>query len=146
MKKEKFENSSYKKLVEKAISALDFAYTPYSHFRVGAALLDKDGKIWTGCNIENAAFSPSNCAERTAVFKAISEGSKDFKALAVVARKEGETELTESITSPCGVCRQVLQEFCSPDMPIILANRTADLFIYSLEELLPASFGKNDVD
>lgn len=145
MKIENLEKSPYKNLVEKAIEALDHAYTPYSHFQVGAGLLDKKGRIWTGCNIENAAYSPSNCAERTAIFKAVSEGEKDFAALAVAARKEGEKDLTKEVTAPCGVCRQVLQEFCPPEMPVILVNREGELFIYRLDELLPASFGKENL-
>ena len=99
-------------LVERALEARTFAYTPYSGFQVGAALLAKNGRIFTGCNIENAAYSPTNCAERTAVFKAVSEGIREFQAIAIVGGREGTEPV--SLTAPCGVCRQVLMEFCSP--------------------------------
>ena len=99
------------KLIDTAIEQLKFSYTPYSNFKVGAALLTKSGKIYTGCNIENASYTPTNCAERTAFFKAVSEGVRDFQAICIVGGKNGK--LTE-YTAPCGVCRQVMMEFCNP--------------------------------
>ncbi len=106
-------------LIAKAIEQLAFSYTPYSNFKVGAALLSKNGTIYTGCNIENAAYTPTNCAERTAFFKAVSEGVKEFQAICVVGGKDGV--LTE-YAPPCGVCRQVMMEFCNPEkFQVILA-------------------------
>ncbi len=132
-----------KKLVEEmidlAIRQMEFSYVPYSHFHVGAALLSRSGKIYTGCNIENAAYTPTNCAERTAFFKAVSEGVKEFDAICVVGGKEGI--LTE-YASPCGVCRQVMMEFCDPDtFQVILAVSREKYEIFSLRELLPMGFG-----
>ncbi len=124
-------------LISKALGMLDFSYSPYSNFRVGAALLSKDGKIWGGCNIENAAYGPSNCAERTAIFKAVSEGVKDFKAICIVGGMEG---VVTDFCPPCGVCRQVMREFCAPDFKIILAKSEKEYKIYTLAELLPESF------
>lgn len=128
-----------KHLIEQAIDARTRAYTPYSHFKVGAALLTKDGKIFKGCNIENAAYTPSNCAERTAIFKAVSEGEREFAAIAIVGSMEGETNTLP--TGPCGVCRQVMAEFCSLDMPVIIAKTPEDYVQMTLGELLPLSFG-----
>ncbi len=128
-----------KHLIEQAIDARTRAYTPYSHFKVGAALLTKDGKIYQGCNIENAAYTPSNCAERTAIFKAVSEGEREFAAIAIVGSMEGETNTLP--TGPCGVCRQVMAEFCSLDMPVIIAKTPEDYMQMTLGELLPLSFG-----
>lgn len=125
------------KLIKKAIEMLDFSYVPYSNFHVGAALLTSEGEIYTGCNIENAAYGPSNCAERTAIFKAVSEGKKDFEAIAVVGGKNGKIE---DFCPPCGVCRQVLAEFCKKDFKIILAKSTDEYKIMTLEQLLPESF------
>lgn len=122
-----------KELLKLAIQAREQAYVPYSNFKVGAALASEDGQVFLGCNIENAAFSPTNCAERTAVFKAVSEGIRKFSALAVVAD-------TEQAVTPCGVCRQVLAEFCDPQMPIYLGNLRGDLVETTLEELLPGAF------
>ena len=117
---------------------LAFSYAPYSHFKVGAALLAKNGKVYGGCNIENVAFSPTNCAERTAFFRAISEGVREFDAIAVVGGKDGV--LTE-YSPPCGVCRQVMQEFCNPsEFKIILAVSEKDYKVYTLSELLPLGF------
>ena len=124
-------------LVEKARLARKMAYAPYSHFSVGAALLTGDGKVYTGCNIENSSLTPTNCAERTAVFKAVSEGERDFASIAVVAGPEGE-RLT--YTSPCGVCRQVLTEFCSPDFRILLGQNDGTIRVFTLKELLPEAF------
>lgn len=123
-------------LVAEAVEAMKMSYSPYSHFRVGAALLAKDGTVFRGCNIENSGFSPTNCAERTAMFKAISEGVRDFKAIAVVGGREGKIE---DFCAPCGVCRQVLCEFCSPDLPVYLFDGK-NYKTYTLGELLPASF------
>jgi len=124
-------------LFEKAESMLKFSYSPYSNFCVGAALLCKDGTIYTGCNIENAAYGPSNCAERTAIFKAVSEGKKDFVAIAIVGGKNG---VIEDFCPPCGVCRQVLAEFCSKDFLILLKNKKNQVKEFTLEQLLPESF------
>ena len=127
------------KLIKTAAEQLRFSYTPYSHFKVGAALLSSDGTIYTGCNIENAAFTPTNCAERTAFFKAVSEGVRDFQAICIVGGKDGK--LTE-YTAPCGVCRQVMMEFCNPKtFQIILAVDKERYEIYTLEELMPLGFG-----
>ena len=127
------------KLIDTAIEQLKFSYTPYSNFKVGAALLTKSGKIYTGCNIENASYTPTNCAERTAFFKAVSEGVKEFQAICVVGGRDGV--LTE-YTAPCGVCRQVMMEFCNPKtFQIILAVDKERYEIYTLEELMPLGFG-----
>lgn len=127
------------KLIDTAIEQLKFSYTPYSNFKVGAALLTKSGKIYTGCNIENASYTPTNCAERTAFFKAVSEGVRDFQAICIVGGKDGK--LTE-YTAPCGVCRQVMMEFCNPKtFRIILAVDKERYEIYTLEELMPLGFG-----
>ena len=125
------------KLIKKAIEMLNFSYAPYSNFHVGAALLTSEGEIYTGCNIENAAYGPSNCAERTAIFKAVSEGKKEFEAIAVVGGKNGKIE---KFCPPCGVCRQVLAEFCKKDFEIVLAKSTNEYKIMTLEQLLPESF------
>ena len=127
------------KLIDTAIEQLKFSYTPYSNFKVGAALLTKSGKIYTGCNIENASYTPTNCAERTAFFKAVSQGVRDFQAICIVGGKDGK--LTE-YTAPCGVCRQVMMEFCNPKtFQIILAVDKERYEIYTLEELMPLGFG-----
>lgn len=127
------------KLIDTAIEQLKFSYTPYSNFKVGAALLTKSGKIYTGCNIENASYTPTNCAERTAFFKAVSEGVRDFQAICIVGGKDGK--LAE-YTAPCGVCRQVMMEFCNPKtFQIILAVDKERYEIYTLEELMPLGFG-----
>lgn len=123
-------------LIKKALEARERAYVPYSNFRVGAALLTEEGEIFTGCNIEIASYSPTLCAERTAIFKAVSEGHKKIKAIAVV----GDADYTY----PCGVCRQVIREF-GKDATIIVANRVDDYRVYKLEDLLPHSFGPEDL-
>ncbi len=146
MIEEKLENSKYRYLIEKAKEAMEMSYSPYSHFCVGAALEDDKGRIWTGCNIENASFGATNCAERTAIFKAVSQGVRSFRALAIVGKKEGEDRLSRDFTAPCGICRQVLSEFCSVDMPVILTGADGLVRIYSLAELLPLSFGKKDLE
>ena len=126
-------------LAEKAIEAKEHAYVPYSHFRVGAALLTADGKIYTGCNIENAAYTPTNCAERTAMFKAVSEGNMDFRAIAIVSGPKGKEP--KDFCAPCGVCRQVMAEFCDPEtFRIVLMNGDGEIRDYLLKELLPLGF------
>ena len=133
------DNEQIKDLIEKAIGMMSYSYTPYSHFKVGAALLAENGEIFTGCNIENAGLSATNCAERTAFFKAVSCGVKDFKAIAIVGGREGV--LTQA-TGPCGVCRQVMMEFCDPEtFKIILAVSAEEYDIYTLKDLLPLGFG-----
>jgi cytidine deaminase len=133
-----------KQLVDAAISAREMAYTPYSHFNVGAALLTKDGKIYRGCNIENAAFTPTNCAERTAFFKAISEGEREFTAIAVVGGKAGEP--ISEYCPPCGVCRQVMMEFCDPEsFRVILAKSPEEWQVYTLREIIPLGFSEKDL-
>lgn len=137
------EKALVEKLIDTAIAQLQFSYTPYSNFKVGAALLGRDGKIYTGCNIENAAYTPTNCAERTAFFKAVSEGQREFDAICVVGGKDGV--LTE-YASPCGVCRQVMMEFCDPEsFRIILATGREKFDIFTLKELLPAGFGPSNL-
>lgn len=124
-------------LIKKAIEAREMAYAPYSGFMVGAALECCDGTVYTGCNIENAAYSPTNCAERTAFFKAVSEGQREFRRIAIVGGKKGEM----TAPSPCGVCRQVMAEFCKADeFEIIMARSEEDYSCRKLEELLPGSF------
>ena len=130
-------------LVRLAIDARKFSYSPYSNFKVGAALLTKTGKIYTGCNIENAAYSPSNCAERTAFFKALSEGEKEFEAIAIVG---GPKDKELQICAPCGVCRQVMMEFCDNEtFQIILGKSEDDYLKYTLRELLPLGFGPKNL-
>ena len=130
-----------RELIECAIEARKMSYSPYSNFRVGAALVGKSGKVYTGCNVENAGYSPTNCAERTAVFKAVSEGEKEFTAIAVVG---GKGEEIASMCAPCGVCRQVLAEFCDRDFRIVLGT-SDNIQVFTLDELLPLSFGKGDL-
>ena len=126
-------------LIQLAFEAREKAYTPYSHFKVGAALLAKSGKIYTGCNIENAGYTPTNCAERTALFKAVSEGERQFDAIAIVGSMEGKTN--EIVTGPCGVCRQALYEFGGDDLLVIMAKSKEDYIERTLGELLPFGFG-----
>ena len=141
--KKQMEKSVLEKLIDTAIEQLKFSYTPYSNFKVGAALLTKEGKIFTGCNIENAAYTPTNCAERTAFFKAVSEGERHFKAICIVGGKDGV--LTE-YAPPCGVCRQVMMEFCDPEtFQIILATDREHYDIYTLKEMLPLGFGPGNL-
>lgn len=123
-------------LATMAKEAMEKAYSPYSGYKVGAALLCKDGSVYTGCNVENASFSATNCAERTAFFKAVSEGKKEFAAIAICGGEDGEIE---GVFPPCGVCRQVMREFCEDDFQIHLL--TADgIETYTLQQLLPVSF------
>ena len=127
-----------KELILQALEARKRAYTPYSNFDVGAALLAKSGEVYLGCNIESAAFSPTCCAERTAFVKAVSEGCREFAAIAVVGAPHGKEPDGEC--APCGVCRQVMVEFCTPDFQIILGTPDEHTS-YSLEEILPKAFG-----
>lgn len=130
-------------LITAAIQMTKRSYAPYSHFQVGAALLARDGNIYTGCNIENAAYTPTNCAERTAFFKAVSEGNREFRAIAIVGGQNGK--LTD-YTAPCGVCRQVMMEFCDPkEFVIIMATSQEHYMIKTLEELLPMGFGPENL-
>lgn len=131
-------DSIIRELSKRALEARKMAYAPYSHFRVGACLLCADGTMFSGCNIENAAFGPTNCAERTAIFKAVSEGHKSFTAIAIAGGKESAAGL--DFCSPCGVCRQVMREFCRDDFVIILACSEEEYRLYTLGELLPESF------
>ena len=132
------------KLIKIALEARRFSYSPYSGFQVGAALLSCSGKVYTGCNIENAAFSPSNCAERTAFFKAVSEGVTEFSAIAIGGGKAGET--ADNFCAPCGVCRQVMAEFCAPEtFRILLGKENLEYKEYTLGEILPQGFGKGDI-
>jgi cytidine deaminase len=126
------------KLIEESKKAREKAYVPYSNFQVGAALLTTDGKVYHGCNIENAAYSMCNCAERTALFKAYSEGDRDFKMLAVVAD-------TDRPCSPCGACRQVISELCPRDMKVVLTNLKGEILEITVAELLPGAFSPEDL-
>ena len=126
------EKAWYDKLAREALRAAQFSYSPYSHFQVGAALLAESGKIYRGCNVENASYPVTLCAERTALGKAVSEGERRFRALAVTA-------------SPCGMCRQALREFCGPDFPVLLVQDMNKYEIYTLKELLPRSFGPENL-
>lgn len=126
------------KLYAEAVKAAERSYSPYSHFRVGAALLTSDGRIYTGCNIENASYSLTNCAERTAIFKAVSEGVTDFAAIAIAGSGDGNFERP---CSPCGACLQVMSEFCGDDLEIVLADG-----VYLLSDFLPKRFGGEDLN
>lgn len=127
-----------KLLIEKAIERIEDAYAPYSKFHVAAALLCQDGTVFTGHNIENAAYSATICAERNVFFQAVSAGKKHFREIVICGGKNG---IIEDYCAPCGVCRQVMREFCQPDFKIILAKSRTDYKAYTLEELLPVSFG-----
>lgn len=126
-------------LLEEAKVARTYAYVPYSDFAVGAALLTEDGKIYRGCNIENAAYGMANCAERTALFKAVSEGDKNFEMIAVIADSDRPVP-------PCGACRQVMAELCPPDMKVILTNLNGDILETTVKELLPGAFKAEDLN
>lgn len=126
-------------LLEEAKVARTYAYVPYSDFAVGAALLTEDGKIYRGCNIENAAYGMANCAERTALFKAVSEGDKNFEMIAVIADSDRPVP-------PCGACRQVMAELCPPDMKVILTNLNGDILETTVKELLPGAFKAEDMN
>lgn len=127
------------KLVKAAMDAGNRAYAPYSHYQVGAALLAVDGRIYQGCNVENASYGATNCAERTAFFKAVSEGVCEFTAIAIAGGLRGK-EICD-YAYPCGICRQVMQEFCKLDFQIIVAKSEADYQVMTLDELLPHGFG-----
>lgn len=133
---------NYDELAKKSVAMTRLSYAPYSRFHVGAALLAKDGTVWSGCNIENAAYGPSNCAERTAVFKAVSEGCHDFEAIAIAGGAENADGIPQisDFCPPCGVCRQVLAEFCGKDFKVILVGKDGSQKILTLGELLPESF------
>ena len=129
----------YSLLTEKAREAMEYAYAPYSNFKVGAALLTESEKIYTGCNIENASYGATNCAERTAFFKAVSEGERTFTAIAIAGGTVGEDPVEYAY--PCGICRQVMQEFCTDDFVIYVVKNEQDYQSYTLKELLPYGFG-----
>lgn len=131
-------------LVALAFEAREHAYVPYSGFAVGAALLTKGGKVYQGCNIENAAYTPTNCAERTAFFKAVYDGEREFEAIAIVGGKQGEP--IGAVCAPCGVCRQVIAEFCNNDFKIYLGKGDGLCDEYTLSDLLPLSFTKADLE
>lgn len=138
------EKAQIQALIRQAFAARKFAYTPYSHFQVGAALLTRDGKVYTGCNIENAGYTPTNCAERTALFKAVSEGERAFSAIAIVGSMQGTVNTL--VTGPCGVCRQALYEFGGPDLTVIMAKTEEDYIVTTLGELLPYGFGPANLE
>ena len=131
----------FQQLAKKAFEAKNFAYVPYSGFRVGAALLAKDGAVYTGCNVESAAYSPTCCAERTALVKAVSEGAQDFEAIAISGGPDGA-----QYCYPCGVCRQVLYEFGGDNLQVVVAKTCDDYKVHSLGELLPHGFGAKDLE
>ena len=136
-------NDMFNILISKAMEARKGAYAPYSKYLVGSALLTDNMTVYTGCNIENASYGATNCAERTAIFKAVSEGERNFKAIAIVggpADSETDTVFSE-YAFPCGMCRQVIQEFCKPDFTIIVAKSLEDYKVFTLKELLPYGFG-----
>ncbi|HHT88994.1 MAG TPA: cytidine deaminase [Clostridiales bacterium] len=143
-KNELVSRSVIRNLIREAISAMEKAYAPYSGFKVGAALLTAKQKIYTGCNIENASYSPTNCAERTAFFKAVSEGEREFAAIAVVGGNDG---VIKDYCPPCGVCRQVIREFVNPRrFLVIVAKSEEDNLVYFLDELLPMGFGPEHIN
>lgn len=129
----------YKKLILEALKCRERAYAPYSKFKVGAAVIMEDGKIYSGCNIENASYGATNCAERTAIFKAVSEGGKTIKAIAIVGD-------LHNYTYPCGICRQVIEEFSDDSTDIVLAKNENDYIVKSFGEILPGAFSKKDLD
>ena len=138
------DKKTIEKLIDTALAQLDFSYAPYSGFNVGAALLAKNQAVYTGCNIENAAYTPTNCAERTAFFKAVSEGVREFEAICIVG---GKNQKATGYTAPCGVCRQVMMEFCNPKtFKIILAIDMENYRIYTLEDMLPQGFGPANLE
>nr|WP_289768275.1 cytidine deaminase [uncultured Acetatifactor sp.] len=133
----------YQDLVQAALDAREMAYVPYSHYTVGAALLTAEGETYQGGNIENASYGATNCAERTAIFKAVSEGRRSFRAIAIAGGMEGKEPVDYAY--PCGICRQVMQEFAGEDFRIIVARSVSDYKIYRLEELLPHGFGGESI-
>ena len=137
------EKAEIQALIRAAFEGQKFAYVPYSRFHVGAALRGKNGQVFKGCNIENAGYTPTNCAERTALFKAVAEGVTEFTDIAVVGSRRGE--VNRQITSPCGVCRQALFEFGGPELYVIMAKTPEDFIERSMDELLPFGFGPSNV-
>lgn len=135
---------THEELLKIAIEAREKAYVPYSRFAVGAALLAKSGKVYRGCNVENAAYGPTNCAERTAFFTAVCAGEREFEALAICGGPAGKP--VSELCAPCGVCRQVIREFCPDDFPIVLTTDGTKLYETTLAELLPLSFSANDLN
>ncbi len=131
-----------KELYNMALEAMEFSYSPYSHCKVGAALLTKNGKVFTGTNIENAAFSPTVCAERVAIFKAVSQGEREFLKIAVCGGKNG---IVNGVFAPCGVCRQVFREFCNDDFILLLGETHESFKTVTLKDMLPYSFSPEDV-
>ena len=134
----KLDHTEQEHMLDLAYEAMEKAYTPYSHFNVGACLKGESGKYYLGCNVESASYTPTNCAERTAVFKAVSEGERNFSAIAIVCSGKNPA-------APCGVCRQVLREFCRDDMPVVFADNNRNYIESTLGELLPHSFGPEDL-
>lgn len=132
-----------KELVKEALAAREFAYTPYSKFNVGAALLCKNGRVFRGCNIESASYTPTNCAERTAFFKAVSEGEREFSAIAIVGGPAGTPPA--DFCYPCGVCRQVMAEFCGRDFKVYIAKSESEIREYSIDEIIPFAFTQEDL-
>ena len=132
-----------KELVKEALAAREFAYTPYSKFNVGAALLCKNGRVFLGCNIESVSYTPTNCAERTAFFKAVSEGEREFSAIAIVGGPAGAPPA--DFCYPCGVCRQVMAEFCGRDFKVYIAKSESEIREYSLDEIIPFAFTQEDL-
>ena len=138
------EKAEIQALIREAFAAQTVAYVPYSRFHVGAALRGKNGQVFRGCNIENASYTPTNCAERTALFKAVSEGVREFDAIAIVGSKVGETNTL--VTGPCGVCRQALYEFGGPELTVIMARSEDDYIVTTLGDLLPYGFGPANLE
>ena len=138
------EKAEIQALIREAFAAQKFAYVPYSHFPVDSALHSKNGQVFRGCNIENASYTPTICAERTALFKAVSEGVREFDAIAIVGSKVGETNTL--VTGPCGVCRQALYEFGGPELTVIMARSEDDYIVTTLGDLLPYGFGPANLE
>ena len=138
------EKTEIQALIREAFEGQKFAYVPYSRFHVGAALRARDGRVFKGCNIENAGYTPTNCAERTALFKAVSEGGREFDAIAIVGSKVGEKNTL--VTGPCGVCRQALYEFGGPKLTVIMAKDENDYIVTTLGDLLPYGFGPANLE
>ncbi|MBO4839372.1 MAG: cytidine deaminase [Lachnospiraceae bacterium] len=133
---------NYQELYDLSLQARENSYCPYSHFATGAALVGESGRIYLGCNVENSAFGPTNCAERTAVFKAVSEGERRFTAIAVCGAPEGK--VPDKLCAPCGVCRQVLSEFVDDDFPVIMYDEELGVKAYPFREILPFRFDLNE--
>ena len=138
------EKAEIQALIREAFEGQKFAYVPYSRFHVGAALRARDGRVFKGCNIENAGYTPTNCAERTALFKAVSEGVREFDAIAIVGSTVGEKNTL--VTGPCGVCRQALYEFGGPKLTVIMAKDENDYIVTTLGDLLPYGFGPANLE